>query len=365
MGMSAGIVRRLLLCGLYFGSGVVVLAEDMSLPRSSPEAQGVSSQGLLEFVQAADRKVQSMHSFMLVRNGHVVAEAWWNPEAADKPHVLWSLSKSFTSTAVGLAVAEGKLSIDDRVSSFFPDSLPVAPSKNLEEMRVRDLLTMTAGHQDEPALMRESDWIKAFFEHPVPHKPGTHFRYNTPATFMQSAIVQQVSGQTVVEYLQPRIFEPLGIAAPRWDANPQGISLGGYGLYLKTEDLAKFGLLYLQGGQWNGRQLIPREWVALATSRQASNGSRPDSDWDQGYGFQFWRCRHNAFRGDGKDGQFCVVLPDENAVVIITANTGDMQGELNVVWDHLLPALRSEPLSEDRESEGKLREFCGSLRAGR
>ena len=365
MGVSAGDVSRLLLCGLCFCSGLMVLADDVPLPRSSPEAQGVSSKGLLDFVQAADRQVQSMHSFMLVRNGHVVAEAWWSPEAADKPHVLWSLSKSFTSTAVGLAAAEGKLSIDDRVGSFFPDSLPAAPSKNLEEMRVRDLLTMTAGHQDEPAVSRESDWIKAFLGHPVPHKPGTHFRYNTPATFMQSAIVQKVTGQTVVQYLQPRLFEPLGIAAPRWDTNPQGISLGGYGLYLKTEDLAKFGLLYLQGGQWNGRQLIPQEWVQLATSRQASNGSRPDSDWDQGYGFQFWRCRHNAFRGDGKDGQFCVVLPDQKAVVIMTANTGDMQSELNLVWDYLLPALQSQPLPEDRETEGKLREFCGSLRASR
>ncbi|HCP12803.1 MAG TPA: 6-aminohexanoate hydrolase, partial [Planctomycetaceae bacterium] len=264
-----------------------------------------------------------------------------------------------------LAVAEGKLSIDDRVSSFFPDSLPAEPAKNLQEMRVRDLLTMSAGHQDEVSLGRESDWIRAFFAHPVPHKPGTHFRYNTPATFMQSAIVQKVTGQTVVQYLQPRLFDPLGIQAPRWDANPQGISLGGYGLYLRTEDVAKFGQLYLQKGQWKGQQLIPESWVQLATSRQTSNGSRPDSDWDQGYGFQFWRCRHGAFRGDGKDGQFCVVLPEQDAVVVLTANTSDMQKELNVVWDRLLPAFAGQALPVDGESEARLREFCGSLRASR
>lgn len=365
MGDLWGVAGKLLSCGLSLWSGLVVWAGDVSLPRSSPESQGVSSRMVLEFVQAADRQVHSMHSFMLVRNGHVVAEAWWAPESADKPHVLWSLSKSFTATAVGLAVAEGKLSIDDRVSSFFPDSLPPEPSKNLQEMRVRDLLTMTAGHQDEPALGRETDWIRAFLAHPVPHKPGTHFRYNTPATFMQSAIVQKVTGQSVLQYLQPRLFEPLGIESPRWDTNPQGISLGGYGLYLKTEDVARFGLLYLQRGQWNGRQLIPEDWVRLATSRQTSNGSRPDSDWDQGYGFQFWRCRHNAYRGDGKDGQFCVVLPDQNAVVILTANTGDMQGQLNVVWEHLLPAFHDQPLALDAQNEGKLREFCGSLQAKR
>lgn len=182
---------------------------------------------------------------------------------------------------------------------------------------------------------------------------------------MQSAIVQKVTGQPVLQYLQPRLFEPLGIETPRWDTNPQGISLGGYGLYLKTEDVAKFGQLYLQRGQWNGRQLLPEEWVQLATSRQASNGSRPDSDWDQGYGFQFWRCRHNSFRGDGKDGQFCVVLPDRNAVVIMTANTSDMQGQLNLVWEHLLPSFHDQPLAEDAQSVGKLQEFCGKLQADR
>jgi CubicO group peptidase (beta-lactamase class C family) len=158
---------------------------------------------------------------------------------------------------------------------------------------------------------------------------------------MQSAIVQKVTGQTVNEYLQSRLYGPLGIAAPKWDANPQGISIGGYGLYLKTEDIAKFGLLYLQKGLWEGKQLIPSSWVELATSKQVSNGSSQVSDWDQGYGFQFWRCRHGAYRGDGKDGQFCVVLPDQGTVVAMTANTSNMQGQLNHVWDVLLPALKA------------------------
>ena len=151
-------------------------------------------------------------------------------------------------------------------------------------MRVRDLLTMSTGHQEEVSLRNETDWIRAFLAHPVPHKPGTHFRYNTPATFMQSAIVQKVTGQTVVEYLQSRLFDPLGIDSPKWDANPQGISIGGYGLYLKTADIAKFGQLYLQKGEWQGQQLVPASWIDLATSRQVSNGSNPESDWEQGYG---------------------------------------------------------------------------------
>ncbi len=342
-----------------------VQAQDKALPRATPESQGVSSAAILDFLETADRTVNSMHSVMIVRHGKVIAEAWWSPESPDKPHVLWSLSKSFCSTGVGLAVAEGKLSVDDPVLKFFPDEAPAQPSQNLKGMRVRDLLTMSTGHQNEVALRETKTWTKAFLAHDVPHKPGAHFCYNTPATYMQSAIVKKVTGENLVDYLKPRLFDPLGIDAPKWDASPEGISLGGYGLYLKTEDIAKFGQLYLQGGKWNGVQLIPSEWVEMATSKQVSNGSDPSRDWDQGYGFQFWRCRHGAFRGDGKDGQFCIVMPNQDVVVAITANTGDMQAELNVVWDKLLPALGESPLSEDPSGVAKLKAFTESLKAKR
>lgn len=335
------------------------------LPRSTPESQGVSSAGILSFIEVADQQVDSIHSFMLVRHGHVVAEAWWSPEAADKPHVLWSLSKSFTSTAIGLAVAEGKLSIDDPVLKFFPEFAPAMPSDNLKLMRVRDLLTMTAGHETEVNLRSETQWRRAFLAHEVPHKPGTHFQYNTPATYMLSAILQTVTGQTVLEYLEPRLFAPLGIKSPRWDTSPEGISLGGYGLFLRTEEIAKFGQLYLQRGKWQGQQLVPAEWIEQATSKQVSNGDDPASDWNQGYGFQFWRCRHDAFRGDGKDGQFCIVLPEQDAVVAITANTRDLQAELNIVWDELLPAFYDTPLPENEDAEAALLDAIGNLTATR
>ena len=342
-----------------------LLAQSTSLPRSTPESQGVSSAAIKDFIEAADHSVNSMHSFMLVRHGQVVAEAWWQPESTTKPHVLWSLSKSFTSTAVGLAVEEGKLSIDDPVLQFFPDDAPAEPSANLQAMRVRDLLTMTTGHQDEVNWREAADWAKAFMAHPVPHKPGTHFRYNTPATYMLSAIVQKVTGQTVLDYLNERLFKPLGIEKPQWDTSPQGISIGGYGLYLTTEDIAKFGQLYLQHGKWNGQQLIPAAWIEQATSKQVSNGSDPESDWDQGYGFQFWRCRHGAFRGDGKDGQFCIVLPEQDAVIAITANTGNMQAELSLVWEKLLPAFSDHALEENPTAQSQLKAEIEQLKASR
>ena len=199
------------------------------LPRSTPEAEGVSSAGIREFLEAADRGVDTMHSFMLVRHGRVVAEGWWRPESAEKPHVLYSLSKSFTSTAVGLAVAEGKLSIDDPVLKFFPGDAPATPSDKLKAMRVRDLLTMSTGHQTEPKLTPDDPWVRSFLAQPVEHKPGAHFLYNSAGTYMCSAIVQKLTGQTVLDYLRPRLFEPLGIEGAEWSASPQGISAGGVG----------------------------------------------------------------------------------------------------------------------------------------
>jgi hypothetical protein len=180
---------------------------------------------------------------------------------------------------------------------------------------------------------------------------------------MLSAIVQKTTGQSVLDYLRPRLFEPLGIEQPTWDANPQGISLGGFGLSIRTEDIAKFGQLYLQKGKWQGKQLVPAAWTETATARWMSNGSNPASDWEQGYGFQFWRCRHGAIRGDGAHGQFCVVLAEQDTVVAITAGTRDLQGVLNVLWAKLLPALggKNTALPENPAAHAKLKGKLASL----
>ncbi len=328
-----------------FAVGVVVLstctckAGDLTpagLPRSAPEAQGISSGAILAFLNAAEKKIDALHSIMIVRHGQVVAEGWWAPYNAQSPHELYSLSKSFTSTAVGLAIAEGKLSLDDPILKFFPKEAPAQPSNNLKSMRVHDLLRMSTGQQTEPPMPPS---VKAFLAFPVAYKPGTHFVYNTHATYVLSAIVQKVTGQTVLDYLRPRLFAPLGIENPTWGTSSEGVSLGGYGLNIRTEDIAKFGQLYLQHGKWHDQQLIPAVWVDAATARQTSNGSNPNSDWDQGYGYQFWRCRHGAYRGDGAFGQFCIVMPEQDAVIAITSGVRDMQAVLNLVWDKLLPAM--------------------------
>jgi CubicO group peptidase (beta-lactamase class C family) len=353
-------VRSALLCLLVISSCASAHAQKAAgLPRSTPERQGISSAAVLAFVEAADREVDQMHSFMLVRHGQVVAEGWWSPYNARTPHVLYSLSKSFTSTAVGLAVAEGKLSLDDEVLKFFPEDAPAEPSQNLRSMRVRDLLRMSSGNQTEANFfatdpsMPDATWVRRFLAHPVPFKPGTHFLYNSPATYMLSAIVQKVTGQTVLEYLRPRLFDPLGFESPVWVASPQGVTAGAYGLSVRTEEIASFGQLYLGKGVWDGRQLVPSSWVEEATARQTSNGSAPKSDWDQGYGYQFWRSRH-GWRGDGAFGQFCLVVPELDAVVAITSGTRDMQRVMNLVWDKLLPEMKPGRLPEDNAARQKL-----------
>ncbi|HEU5118062.1 MAG TPA: serine hydrolase, partial [Isosphaeraceae bacterium] len=350
------LVSLLVCCG-----GFAEVAQAFSgLPRCRPESQGVSSKAILAFVDAADRDLDSLHSVMMVRHGKVIAEGWWAPYSAESPHELYSLSKSFTSTAVGLAINEGKLSLDDEVLKFFPDEAPEKPENHLKSMRVRDLLRMSTGQQSEPPREGEN-WAETFLSHPVPFKPGTHFLYNTSATYILSAIVQTATGETVLDYLTPRLFEPLGIEKPTWGTSPQGVSLGGYGLNVRTEDIARFGQLYLQKGMWDGKPVVPEAWVSAATSLQTSNGSNPKSDWDQGYGYQFWRCRNGAYRGDGAFGQFCIVMPEQDAVIAITSGLKDMQAVLNLVWEHLLPAMGESALPEDEEAVTRLKERLEGL----
>jgi len=333
----------------------------VELPRSAPEAHGVSSAAIGSFIDAADRDIDALHSFMLLRHGHVLAEGWWAPYHAEAPHSLYSLSKSFTSTAVGLAIDEGKLRLDSSVLDFFPDQAPADPSHNLRQMRVHDLLRMSTGQQSEPKRTSDQPWVTTFLAHPVPFKPGTHFLYNTSGTYMLSAILQKATGQPLLDYLRPRLFEPLGIEHPTWETCPAGITAGGYGLSIRTEDIARFGQLYLQQGQWQGKQLVPEAWVAAATARQTSNGSNPKSDWDQGYGYQFWRCRHSVYRGDGAFGQYCIVLPDHDAVIAITSGVRNMQSVLDLVWDKLLPAFEDAPMPADNAAQQRLKQKLTAL----
>ncbi len=340
-----------------------------SLPRSVPEREGVSSAAILDFLDAVERSDHEFHSFMFLRHGKVIAEGWWAPYAPELKHTMYSTSKSFTSTAVGFAVAEGLLTVDDKVVSFFPDDLPDTVSAYLADLTVRDVLSMTVGQDPDPTglVAQDSNWVRAFLATPIVKEPGSTFLYNSLGTYMLSAMVTAVTGEKVIDYLTPRLFDPLGIADVDWEVDPQGRNTGGWGLRIRTEDMAKFGQLYLQHGMWHDEQILPASWVEEATTAkilqapELADSIRRTSDWLQGYGYQFWRSRHDAFRADGAFGQFIIVMPDRDAVVVITSESPDMQGELNLVWDHLLPAIHETPLPEDRAAEVRLQERLAAL----
>jgi CubicO group peptidase (beta-lactamase class C family) len=340
-----------------------------ALPRGVPEQEGVRSAAVMRFLDAVEQRGYEFHSFMFVRHGKVIAEGWWNPYAPHLKHTMYSTSKSFTSTAIGFAVAERRISVDDRVVSFFPDDLPESVSPALAALRIRDVISMTTGQDPDPTgiVARDTNWVATFLATPIVHEPGSRFLYNTLGTYVLSAIITAATGEPLIDYLRPRLFAPLGITDVDWEVDPQGRNTGGWGLRLRTEDMAKFGQLYLQRGKWNGEQILPAAWIDEATTAailqapDLADSVRAASDWLQGYGYQFWRCRHNAFRADGAFGQFIIVMPDQDAVVVITSESADMQGEINLVWEHLLPAMQDGPLPEDRDMQARLTDRLAAL----
>jgi CubicO group peptidase (beta-lactamase class C family) len=319
------------------------------LPRSTPEAEGVSSAAIASLVAALDTG-GTTHSYMLVRRGSVIAEGWWAPFEPGMPHMMFSVSKSFTATAVGLAIADGLFGLDSLVAELLPDDLPDDVSPNLAAMRVRDLLTMTTGHATDTvelsAAHRTGNWARTILALPVVHEPGSTFVYNSGATYLLSAIVTRATGERLLDYLDSRVLAPLGIVGATWEQSPSGIDSGGWGLAITTEDLAAFGELYRRRGEWNGAQLVPGDWVDQATSFQVPN-ARDDStvEGSQGYGFQFWQCTHGAYRADGAFGQLSIVMPEHEAVLALTGGITSIQDSLDLVWEHLLPGFDapSEP----------------------
>ncbi|MDH6356946.1 serine hydrolase [Parabacteroides sp. PF5-9] len=337
--------------------------------RSTPELQGVASEGIHTFIEEAEAQME-LHSLMFLRHGKVIAEGWWHPYRSTTNHLMHSVSKTFTSTAIGFAVQEQLLTVEDRVISFFPDKTPQNPSQYLQELRVKDLLTMSVGQTPPPTFyITDHDWVKSFLDTNIQIEPGTTFEYSSYATYMLSAIIHKVTGESTYDYLTPRLFEPLEIKNIQWETDTQGINSGGWGMRIKTADMAKLGQFYLQKGKWHNKQLLSADWIDEATAPHIYQ--RPDrtpdensnDDWAQGYGYQIWRCTHNAYRADGANGQFIIILPEQDAVIAITASLNDMQKELSLVWKHLLPAIISNrPIKKDEAANELLTSKLSSLK---
>lgn len=268
----------------------------------------------------------------ITQNDRLTAEWYSEPDIRRN---IYSATKSFTSCAVGFAVQEGLLSLDEKLVDAFPEDLPDTVSENLAKATVRDLLTMSLG-EERPQLMAEQrvtcpedDWVKMSLAFPLPHEPGTHFLYSNVGPYLAGVLVQRRSGCDLASYLTPRLFSHLGIRKPTWEMDPLGYSFGAGGLFLSLSELHKFGLFYLNKGKWNGRQLLSPAWIDESTSQQ---GAGP-------YGYLFWRGKYNSYRADGKYCQYSMVFPDQNAVISMLSECRDSKTLMNAIYEELCPQL--------------------------
>ena len=325
------------------------------LPRATPAEKHVDPRAIAAFLDAAAANGIELHGFMLYRGGAVIAEGWWSPYRADIPHMQHSLAKSVTATAIGLAVAEGRLALDDAVVSFFPDRLPLRVGENLAAMTLRDLLTMRSGHRTgiSGAAWRHlpTDWATAFLATDVSDRPGTRFVYSSASSYMLSAILQKVTGERMRDYLEPRLFAPLGISSLTWDTSPSGVNPGGNGLSFPTEASLKLGVLHLHGGMWEANRVVPQGWVRAATQPAilpafsedpAAARHLAEQAPDRGYGYHWWTWPDGAFLASGLFGQYAIVLPAQDAVIAVTAALPSRDDRLlDLIWRDLRPALGS------------------------
>ncbi|MFI7020326.1 serine hydrolase domain-containing protein [Streptomyces sp. NPDC050164] len=340
-----------------------------ALPTSSPAAQGVDASGVHAFLDALEAAPEiEPHSLMIMRHGRLVASGWWAPYTPDRLHLLYSLSKSFTGTAAALAEAEGLLDFDAPVISYFPELEAEITDPRSRAMLVKHVASMSSGHEretiDEVYGLDKQEPVRGFLLLPPDRDPGTVFAYNQPTTYTLAAIVQRVTGQPLTTYLRPRLLDPLGIGEVFWQRDRAGREIGYSGLHATTDAVARLGELYLRDGVWEGERLLPEGWVARATGpRIPTAGAMGDldrQDWDRGYGYQFWTSRH-GYRGDGAYGQFCLVLPEHDAVIAATTATERMQDYLHLVWQHLLPAFGPEALPGRDAADEALRERLAQL----
>ena len=359
---------------MVMGSALCAASAFALMEPATPESQGVPSEAILKFIDGCEKTFDAgdlgaMHGFVIVRHGKVIAEGSWKPfDTLNETHMLYSHSKSFTSSAIGLLADRGKIDLDERIVDIFSNEVPAKVSENLAQLRVRDLLTMNVGKKDH--LLRDGgDWVKEFLSKDFFRKPGTGFKYDSDATYMLAAIVEKKSGMKMMDYLQQNMFDQIGITKAWTTCSPQGIPCGGWGMNMTARELARFGQLYLNRGDWDGKRVLSSDWASLATTRQTWSGWQnvgvkalgEGTDWEQGYGFQFWRCRHGAYRADGAGGQYTVVIPEKDMVVSAHAGLGDFPKELDLIWDNLLPVLKDAPLAENPSAQKKLADRLAKL----
>ncbi|MBQ2957065.1 MAG: serine hydrolase [Clostridia bacterium] len=326
---------------------------------TEPEQAGIPSGAIERFIDRLEGSRLCMHDFVMIKNGGILAEAYWKPFHADRKHRMYSVSKSFVSIAVGVMIGEGRLSLEDHVADYFPEKLPENPHPYILEMTVRDLLMMSTCHNRCSYDNRDADWVATFFNRKPSHRAGRVFSYDTAATVVLNAIVEKLAGEPFLEYLRPRFLDPLGVSKDVWCVQrPEGGSWGGSGVMVTAMDLARVAQCCMHGGKHEGKQLIPEWYIREATTRQIDNRtSEADPEWQFGYGYQFWCTRNGGFAMNGMGSQFAICLPKYDFILITNGDTQEVKTGasviLNALWTEVYPYLdgsRAMPAAGDSEA---------------
>lgn len=334
------------------------------LERAKATECGVDPEGILNLYKTLEG--MNVHSVMITRHNKVIAEGWWAPYRKDENHILYSVSKSFVGTAIGFAVQEGLLSTEDYVLDIFADVLPSCPCENMKKMKIRHVLTMSTGQKDERNIFHEGEsWLYSLLSAYVDNEPGETFRYISSSTYILSAVIWKLTGQTVFEYLKDRLFEPLGFSEHIWwEKSPEGLNTGFNGFNATAEDVTKLALLYLNRGKWKGRQILSEEWVKEASGIQIDNRDNDRNqelgyrqgfgtfteDYRSGYGYLFWHCKpEGSYRGDGIFGQLCIIMPKQDMTIAVAAGCEEPGKILEAIWNCLLPAVDAPHMHCDME----------------
>lgn len=336
--------------------------------RVTPESVGIPSESIEVLLDRLEEGWTEPHGLMIMRHGKICAEGWWAPYAPGIRHGLQSHTKTYAATAVGIAYTEGLLKLTDRIIDIFPEESPENPSENLKKLTVRDVLCMGCGMDTMPRPSK--DWIREFLATPVNHEPGTAFMYNSTGSTFLGAIVRKLTGLGLHDYLKPRLFDKIGIDADNlhWMTMPDGMEIGGGGLYATTEDNLRLMKLYADGGVWDDERILAEDFVKMAITKQNESATErtvnpPAEDNFVGYGFQIWMCRpEGVYRADGAMGQFTIVFPGRDMLLAITENASGATGGavpqkvLDIIWEWLysLPDPSVDILPENRKVSAHL-----------
>lgn len=342
--------------------------ERLPLNINVPENLGIPSEAILNFINHIEQQKLCIHSFMFIRNGEIAAEGYYPPFTSDSLHRMYSTSKTFVAVAIGLLIDEGKITLQDKIVDFFPEYCPESLHPYIADMNIRDLLMMATPYTYNTYSNNDDNWIWTFLNRQPSHPPGTIFNYDTSGTVMLNGIVEKVSGQELMDYLRPRLFEPIGFSDNAHAIQrPEGGAWGGSGILCSTHDLAKFALVLLNNGKYNGKQLISESYIKEATSAQIDNRVSTDKpEFQYGYGYQIWRTQNNGFATVGMGSQISVCVPDKDFVFVITADTQSVPGANNTIltllWNDVYPYISETPLPENKSSYDKLNYRLNNLK---